>query len=177
MPDCIWIGMGWDGFWQPIKYVNCPSYCSSCHKIGYDIMDSKKLNTDRKENEAPKQAPFLANTITNPNLAKTRSSWQPKQNASSKSISMVQGPQDATVENLDSCLGYKPNEPLTSMRTHSKDQQAMVSHKEISLMLGLNSVSMCYIRSSSLIGNPESPQSPKASSLRPSQHMSSGPLQ
>lgn len=29
----IWFGIGWNGFWKPIKYVTCPSYYSLSHDL------------------------------------------------------------------------------------------------------------------------------------------------
>lgn len=63
------------------------------------------------------------------------------------------------------------------MPAQSKDQQDMISHKEVSLNLGPSLASPCPIRPSGPIDSPEARRSPIASSLRPSKHMPSKPFQ
>lgn len=76
LPDRIWISIGQDGFWKPIKSVNCLSLCFSCHKIGHDMLDCKNLNKEKKENEGLKPAPLPFDTSISPNQLRTHDVWQ-----------------------------------------------------------------------------------------------------
>lgn len=63
LPDRIWIGMGSDGFWQRIKYVNLLLLLPKDRSL-YDRL--KKIEYEKEENLGSNLAPLPSGTGTNP---------------------------------------------------------------------------------------------------------------
>lgn len=44
LPSRVWIGIPGGGFWQEVIYHKVPSYCTSCSRIGHQVVDCKRNN-------------------------------------------------------------------------------------------------------------------------------------